>query len=192
MSYSYDTQLTPDDEQQFQEWKRKNAPHDSGDDYDLRGAFKRGVTPDPRNGHWPDTFKKPNHPTFSDQSVYADMSAFGDLSVRPGRWEGDKFIPPKSTHPEDDVWEPNDEHLKVAQQMMEHVHREPEFWEWLLSFFKDHTKADKKLIQDDEWATRKSINRELKGNAPPKFSVESGPVQKYEGPVKSREKFPWE
>lgn len=83
----YDTALSPEEETQFQAWKRKYAPHDSGEDYDLRGAFKAGLQP-AENGHWADTYKKPNHPTFSDQSQYA---AFGN----PGSWEGDTYIAPK-------------------------------------------------------------------------------------------------
>ena len=82
----YDTPLSPPEEIGFQQWKAKNAPHDSGQDYDLRGAYKAGLTP-AANGHWADTYKKPNHPTFSDQSQYA---AYGT----PGRWEGEKFIAP--------------------------------------------------------------------------------------------------
>lgn len=84
----FNTQLGPKNEAAFLKWKEKYAPNDSGDDYDLRGAFKAGLKPDPKTGHWPDTFKKPNHPTFSDQSNYA---AHG----KPGRWEGDTFIPAK-------------------------------------------------------------------------------------------------
>lgn len=84
----FDTQLGPDEETAFQEWKAKNAPKDSGVDYDLRGAFKAGLTPDAKTGHWPDTYKKPNHPTFSDQSQYAK-----DALDKAGRWEGDKFVP---------------------------------------------------------------------------------------------------
>src|SRR5262245_34549188 len=71
---TYDTPLTPDEETQFQTWKQKYAPRDSGADYDLRGAFKEGLTPDPVTGHWPDTYKKPNHPTFSVESKYAKQA----------------------------------------------------------------------------------------------------------------------
>lgn len=82
----FNTQLSAQDERAFAAWKAKNAPSDSGDDYDLRGAFKSGLTPDATTGHWPDTFKKPNHPTFSDQSQYAQYGS-------PGRWNGDTFVP---------------------------------------------------------------------------------------------------
>src|ERR1051326_8883512 len=90
---NYDTPLTPDEEVAVQQWKRRYAPRDSGADYDLRGAFRAGLTPDPRTGHWPDRFKKPNHPTFSDESQYAA----GPDAAKAGHWEGEKFIPPAST-----------------------------------------------------------------------------------------------
>lgn len=86
---SFDTPLPPDQETAFQAWKAQNAPNDSGQDYDLRGAFKAGVGPDLTTGHWPDTFKKPNHPTFSVESQYASAAP-----EKAGHWEGDKFIPP--------------------------------------------------------------------------------------------------
>jgi hypothetical protein len=92
----YETTLTPEQEQQFQDWKAKYAPKDSGEDYDLRGAFQAGLTPDPETGHWPDTFKKPNHPTFSDQSIYAQAAP--QLA---GHWEGDKFVPPSKEGPKE-------------------------------------------------------------------------------------------
>jgi len=85
---SFDTPLTPQEENRFAVWKANYAPKDSGADYDLRGAFKAGLTPDPQTGHWPDTFKKPNHPTFSDQSIYASAAP-----EKAGHWEGDKYIP---------------------------------------------------------------------------------------------------
>jgi hypothetical protein len=49
--------------------------------------IKAGLTP-AANGHWPDTFKKPNHPTFSDQSIYAKQRP--DLA---GHWNGDNYVP---------------------------------------------------------------------------------------------------
>lgn len=85
---SFDTELSPQEEAQFQTWKQRYAPRDSGADYDLRGAFKAGLTPDPQSGHWPDTFKKPNHPTFSVESKYAK-----DAPDRAGRWQGETYIP---------------------------------------------------------------------------------------------------
>lgn len=91
---SYNTILSPAEESRFTVWKRRYAPKDSGEDYDLRGAFKADLWPDSKTGHWPDTFKKPNHETFSDESRYAPYG-------QPGRWEGETFIPPKSAKPLD-------------------------------------------------------------------------------------------
>lgn len=89
----YETPLQPHEEQAFQAWKQVFAPHDSGEDYDLRGAFKAGVTPDPRTNHWPDTFKKPNEPTFSVESQYAPLAP-----DKAGQWVGpnhDIYVPAK-------------------------------------------------------------------------------------------------
>jgi hypothetical protein len=83
----YDTPLTPLEEVQFGVWKQQYAPNDSGEDYDLRGAFKAGFRPD-EGGHWPDTFKKPNHPTFSNESQYAQYGA-------PGKWDQDRYVTPQ-------------------------------------------------------------------------------------------------
>ena len=83
------TKLSPVEELAFQVWKSRFAPNDSGFDYDLRGAFKAGLQPDPQTGHWPDTFKKPNHPTFSVESQYAS----GPWKKYAGTWDGDQFVP---------------------------------------------------------------------------------------------------
>lgn len=87
----FETKLNPDEEEQFSAWKQQYAPKDSGVDYDLRGAFKAGLKPG-ENGHWPDTFKKPNHPTFSNESIYAK-----EVPEKAGHWFGDAFTPAPTT-----------------------------------------------------------------------------------------------
>lgn len=82
----FDTPLTDDEEKRFKTWKHKYAPNDSGQDYDFRGAFKSGLTPG-ADGHWRDTYKKPNHETFSDESIYSSLTG-----TKPGHWNGDKFM----------------------------------------------------------------------------------------------------
>lgn len=80
----FETKLTPAEEVKFREWKAKNAPQDSGFDYDLRGAFKAdlaGKLPRDGRGHTTDLFKKPNHPTFSDQSQW-----HGKNGLTGGKW----------------------------------------------------------------------------------------------------------
>ncbi len=94
---NFDTVLTAEEESRFQEWKSKNAPNDSGIDYDLRGAFKAGVKKD-ATGHWPDTWKKPNHPTFSNESLYYQYAP-----EKAGRWENNQFVPSASMTPSKDM-----------------------------------------------------------------------------------------
>lgn len=84
---AFDTQLDARKEAEFAAWKARYAPDDSGEDYDWRGAYLAGATPAP-DGHWPDTWKKPNHPTFSTESIYAKERP--DLA---GRWEGSTYVP---------------------------------------------------------------------------------------------------
>lgn len=79
----------------FQNWKSKYAPNDSGGDYDLEGAYKAGIKPDSKGGHFPDTFKKTNHPTFSNESKYSTpetpggtwgVDAKGSNTFTPSQW----------------------------------------------------------------------------------------------------------
>lgn len=92
----YDTKLSPPEETAFKIWKRQNAPNDTGEDYDLRGAFKSGLSADPQTQHWDDTFKKPNHPTFSNFSQYAKDP---DVGYTAGTWNGDEYVPSPVTTP---------------------------------------------------------------------------------------------
>lgn len=71
----YNTALTPDQEQAYQQWlqlqsalNRRDMSRDTYD-YDMRGAFLGGAARS-ENAHYPDTFKKPNHPSFSTGSQY--------------------------------------------------------------------------------------------------------------------------
>ena len=88
----YTTELTPKEEALFSVWRKTlptNLQNDT--DYDLRGAFKDGLTPDDRN-HFNDKYKKPNHITFSDQSMYHSGDTPG------GQWKdrpdgGSDFYP---------------------------------------------------------------------------------------------------
>jgi len=104
-SKKYETKLPPAKEVEFKKWesglRAKGIIHqqDQGQDYDFRGAFAAGVQPDKPGEHWPDTFKKPNHETFSIHSKYA----VGENAKHAGSWQGEgpnaKYIPPKERHP---------------------------------------------------------------------------------------------
>lgn len=91
---NFNTSLAPGEEPQYQTWKSQYAPKDSGEDYDLQGAYKYGLTPDPKTGHWSDRFKKPNEPTFSNESQYAQ-----DAPEKAGHWNGDTYVPPAAAAP---------------------------------------------------------------------------------------------
>ncbi len=114
---SFETPLTTSEEAKFKTWKQKYAPNDSGEDYDLRGAFKAGLTPDPETGHWPDTFKKPNHPTFSNESQYA----VGPYAPLAGHWTGpnhDQFVPGSGILPKAEPTVPTED---VAAELQEPI-----------------------------------------------------------------------
>lgn len=89
----YNTPLNSQEQSKFKQWKAKYAPNDTGSDYDLQGAFKAGITPDKDRGHFPDTFKKPNHPTFSDESQYS-----GKNGMIGGHWGDDGTYSPSNTN----------------------------------------------------------------------------------------------
>lgn len=65
----HNTMLGPKEEKAFAKWAAKTGKLNDLYDYDLRGFWKSGAG-FADNGHGADTFKKPNHPTFSDQSRY--------------------------------------------------------------------------------------------------------------------------
>ena len=82
----YNTKLTDEEEAKYQKWAKENKREKDTYDYDMRGAWKSGVG-QADNGHFPDTYKKPNHPTFSDESQYhgKDDNEGGKWSEKDGR-----------------------------------------------------------------------------------------------------------
>lgn len=75
----YNTQLTAEEEKQFQKWAKENNRQNDDYDYDIRGAWKEitsGKMTEADNGHLGDKYKKPNHPTFSDQSIYSGKDGY--------------------------------------------------------------------------------------------------------------------
>lgn len=83
-SDKFNTVLSPDEEEKYQAWATKNRREKDVYDYDLRGAWKElqsGTMSEDERGHLGDKYKKPNHPTFSDQSIYS-----GQDGVTGGVW----------------------------------------------------------------------------------------------------------
>lgn len=80
-SNKYNTTLTPEQEIAFMQWANNMSKKYNRDilkdlyDYDMRGAFTEGLTPD-GNLHWNDRYKKPNHPTFSVYSKYNGIDGY--------------------------------------------------------------------------------------------------------------------
>lgn len=87
----YNTPLAPAQQPAYEAWARANGQDPIGGkyDYDLQGAFlsKTGNAGDPR-GHFTDQFKKPNHPTFSDQSQYNGLDGYVG-----GKWTKSGYQP---------------------------------------------------------------------------------------------------
>jgi len=103
----FETKLSADQEEEFQRWlseqnKRGNITDGDykfykengyGYNYDFRAAYKQGLESSINEvdnmQHWGDIGKKPNHPTFSDESKYHKTSGYLG-----GSWQGEKYTPP--------------------------------------------------------------------------------------------------
>jgi hypothetical protein len=79
----YDTPLTEEQWDKYQDWAKKSGknPAEEERDYDLRGFYLTHPEPMKSGEHGKDTFKKPWHPTFSDESKYSTPENPG------GKWE---------------------------------------------------------------------------------------------------------
>jgi hypothetical protein len=95
MTDQYNTNLSPDNETKFQDWAKANPRLGSTYDYDARGFWQAGAA-QADNGHGSDQWKKPNHPTFSNQSQYNDnQNQGGAWAQRP---DGSYSYAPSSTN----------------------------------------------------------------------------------------------
>lgn len=81
----YNTPLNDHEEKSFQQWASDNKKLNDLRDYDLRGFWKDGGQ-FADNGHGSDTYKKPNHPTFSTGSKYHGVD-----DMQGGTWDADQF-----------------------------------------------------------------------------------------------------
>ena len=102
---NFNTSLSPEEEEAYNRWlldvlrtQGRDLSQDHAD-YDLRGYWKEnpGIL---GAGHGPDTYKKPNHPTFSNESIYHNTpNQFGGnwIGGAWGKdpWGGDTFSPSK-------------------------------------------------------------------------------------------------
>lgn len=88
-SGSHNTKLSDEEEKAYQKWAKENGREKDVVDYDLRGAWKEmqsGQMSEDSRGHLGDKYKKPNHPTFSNQSIYSGKGSSGGVwSVENGK-----------------------------------------------------------------------------------------------------------
>jgi len=102
---NFNTKLTPKEEAKMREWAktaRNGKPLDpdaESSDYDIRGAWKKNLKAS-GNDHFNDEFKKPNHPTFSDQSIYHGTQDENGRTFVGGSWGNkgnrDTFTPSRT------------------------------------------------------------------------------------------------
>jgi hypothetical protein len=105
-----ETPLTPSEQKDYDRWARSmhKNPKDEEGDYDLKGYWKDVVRGNPDlpdtmkdavlyhrdqlkkmgpGAHLPDMYKKPNHPTFSDESIYHESNIGGQEMNHGGHWD---------------------------------------------------------------------------------------------------------
>lgn len=93
---NYDTPLTAEQVRAYRIWRASlPASLQNTDDYDLQGAFLRHAQQSGR-AHLDDAGKKPNHMTFSDQSMYSTPANPG------GSWQSagtpNPFVPGEESY----------------------------------------------------------------------------------------------
>jgi len=101
MEDQYNTELTPEEEKRFQAWATANGRSGDTYDYDMRGWWKENGDKSVE-GHFTDKYKKPNHPTFSNESIYHGRDGNvggewsgeeGSMSFTPGRTNLENYTP---------------------------------------------------------------------------------------------------
>lgn len=101
------TALLESKEEQFQLWLADMKDqgiinkNDNGYDYDYRGYWQKYIDGNKMEPvlepgmHFPDEFKKPNHPTFSKESIWAR----GAWEEYAGTWDGETYTPGRVLYP---------------------------------------------------------------------------------------------
>lgn len=103
---AYDSYIAEQDEPKYQEWlaKQRAAGQNVSDkDYDMRGFWLSGQA-QAANGHYTDEFKKPSHPTFSNESKYSGANE--------GEIAGGSWTPPAVEGGKDWTFKPSEYNLQ--------------------------------------------------------------------------------
>jgi hypothetical protein len=94
---NFNTALDEKQEASFQDYLKEQSLTRGRDlgmdlyDYDLRGAWLNKEVP--AGGHGTDKYKKPNHPTFSEESVYHNAPSPLGTPFVGGKWGKGEFTP---------------------------------------------------------------------------------------------------
>ena len=104
MKDQFNTELSPLEEMMFNKWLAEKSSLDKRDvsldlpEYDWRGWWKENSGELTKGGHVTDKYKKPQHPTFSNDSMY-----HGVAGAEGGIWrkddKGEFFKPGRSNIP---------------------------------------------------------------------------------------------
>lgn len=132
----FNTQLTDEQETEFQAWLKEDSKQRGKDvsldldNYDVRGFWLGGAERDAATGHGSDTWKKPNHPTFSNESIYHDTSD----ELHGGKWIGgtwgeNSFMPSKEMLEKTITTEELKKYFKEVEPWVKLVLPEEEFGE---------------------------------------------------------------
>lgn len=91
MSGRYNTPLSAAQTTQFNAWAKGQGLNVDAEkhDYDIQGAWLANPELDLRKAHGTDKFKKPNHPTFSNESQYSGLDGYvgGQWANKGPYWE---------------------------------------------------------------------------------------------------------
>lgn len=95
MTSMFNSPLDEGQKSQFEAWQKEQSAKIGRDlskdlyDYDLQGYWKDNQGKQLDSSHLPDTYKKPNHPTFSSESMHhgSRIGTDWNLKARGGEWQ---------------------------------------------------------------------------------------------------------
>jgi hypothetical protein len=92
----FNTPLSAENERRYKNWLASQSKARGRDmskdhyDYDMRGYWLNGgYSSTSTAGHFPDKYKKPNHPTFSTESIYHNTVDTNGVRHVGGQWSTD-------------------------------------------------------------------------------------------------------
>ena len=148
---TFDTILNDEQEVAFKDWYKNissklninSNPDDYNHGYDYRGYWLENKDNDidysAKDFHFPDKYKKPNHETFSNESIYANKK-YGIDPKTVGYWKNDVFVPGsfnnlinnshKNLLEKEGFYYKNDEQLSLRQRYAESTFNDKALNRW--------------------------------------------------------------